>query len=69
MENKGTVTKKSVTTRNVDELLKELNSKQSTVKKYKEKLGYKYDANDPHGLGNRITIDDVNKLIKGNLLD
>lgn len=55
--------------KSVEQLVNEINSKPGSVKKYKEKLGYKYDAQDPNGLGNRITADDVQLLIKKKLLD
>jgi len=60
---------KTAAPKSVAELVSEFNSKPSTIKKYKEKLGYKYDANDPNGLGNRITAQDVELLIKKKLLD
>jgi len=54
--------------RNPEQVLAELNRDQATVKKYKAKLGYGYDANDPNGLGNRITAEDVCELVKKKLL-
>jgi len=62
-------TVRKTASKSVGELVTEFNSKPSTIKKYKEKLGYKYDANDPSGLGNRITAHDVELLIKKKLLD
>jgi len=65
---KAPTVKKAAAPKGVDQLVAELNSKPASVKKYKEALGYRYDANDSNGLGNRITADDVQLLIKKNLL-
>ena len=67
METKTRTTTKKVA-RSAEEIANELNRNPGLVKKYKEALGYKYDAHDPHGLGNRLTLDDVNALIKKKLL-
>ena len=69
METKSKTKTTKVVARSAEEIMNQLNSNPSTVKKYKEKLGYKYDAHDPNGVGSRITIDDANAIIKKKLLD